>query len=506
MIRHVASQSIDARACPSGNRWLLATTLSMTLLGAAGGYLWGTHAVMQQADEQATELAQRWDPAVSALFSRYALLPRALELLPRIRNIPASASPESANPFLSELARRFELDAVYVIRPSGTTVASSNESFVGENYGFRPYFQNAMNGQISSYVALGSTSRKAGYYVAGPIHKGDRIVGVIAVKMRSSSIGNLLHQLGEDETQRIDWALSDEYGVIFAASRDEWLHRSRHPLSVATLDRLRDERRYLGTQPTILPAPYRSRHEDAEHPLVMRLSDHVGTATAPISGTDWRITFFTSTHDSAPIAMAYAAMGGITALAITLIGVLLVFREIARAQMLRTAVRDPLTDLFTRLYMKEAIPPLVAMHDRHPDQGFTMVMLDIDHFKRINDHHGHLAGDRVLARVGAIIREEVRAGDIPVRYGGEEFAVFLPGEGLMEARRCAERIRQAVENAAIRSGHAVLNVTISAGVAAHRQEESLPALIARTDRELYCAKQSGRNRVCVEGNAEPEPS
>ncbi|MCL7744352.1 diguanylate cyclase [Guyparkeria hydrothermalis] len=361
-----------------------------------------------------------------------------------------------------------------------------------------------MNGQISHYVALGSTSRETGYYVAGPIRQDDQIVGVIAIKIRSSSIGDLLHQLGEDETHGVDWALSDEYGVIFAASRDEWLHRSRHPLSTATLDRLRQERRYPGTQPSVMPAPYRSRHEGADHSLIMRLSDHVGTATAPISGTDWRITFFTSTHGSAPLAMAYAAMGGITALAITLIGVVLVFREMTRAQMLRTAVRDPLTDLFTRLYMKEAIPPLVAMHDRHPDQGFTMVMLDIDHFKRVNDHHGHLAGDRVLAYVGSIIREEVRAGDIPVRYGGEEMAVFLPGEGLTEGRKCAERIRQTVENAAIRAGHSVLSVTLSAGVATHRQGESLSTLIARADRELYCAKQSGRNRVCVEGSTAPE--
>ncbi|MCL7744351.1 hypothetical protein LV476_05215 [Guyparkeria hydrothermalis] len=93
---------------------------------------------MQQADERATDLAQRWDPAVSSFFSRYTLLPRALELLPSVRNIPTSASPESANSFLSTLASRLELDAVYVIGPSGTTAASSNENFVGENTGSVP--------------------------------------------------------------------------------------------------------------------------------------------------------------------------------------------------------------------------------------------------------------------------------------------------------------------------------------------------------------------------------
>ncbi|KTG17675.1 hypothetical protein AUR63_08530 [Guyparkeria sp. XI15] len=459
---------------------------------------------MQQADERAAELAQQWDPAVSAFFSRYTLLPRALELLPRIRNIPTSDTPASANPFLNDLAGRFELDALYVIRPSGTTAASSNESFVGENYAFRPYFQNAMNGQVSTYVALGSTSGKAGYYVAGPIRKDGQIVGVIAIKIRSSSIGELLRQLGEDEAHGVDWALSDEHGVIFAASRDDWLHRSRHPLSAATLAQLRNERRYPNTRPTVMPAAYRSDREDGAHSLFMHLNDHIGMSSAPISGTDWRITFYTSIRNPT-LAWAYAAIGGLIALAIALIGAMFVFREMARSQMLRTAVRDPLTDLFTRLYMKEAIPPLVAMHDRHPDQGFTLVMLDIDHFKRVNDGYGHIAGDRVLAHVGAIIREQIRAGDIPVRYGGEELAVFLPGEGLAEAQQCAERIRQAVEKATIRSGHSVLNVTISGGIAAHRKGESLSALVERADHELYCAKEAGRNRVCAEGMTGQEP-
>ncbi|MFI9652587.1 diguanylate cyclase [Guyparkeria halopsychrophila] len=501
MFRRSTKQSAEAPACPLGNHWLLAMTLSLTLLGAAGGYLWGANAVMQQADEKAAQLARQWSPALSAFFSRHAVLPQALELLPRIQSTPTAASPASANPFLSQLAERFDLDSLYVIRPSGTTVASSTESFIGENYAFRPYFQNAMDGRTTIYAALGSTSSEPGYYVAGPIRADDRIAGVLAIKVRSSSIGELL----PPEADSVDWALSDEHGVIFAASRDEWLLQSRHPLSTTTLERLNEERRYPGIDPAVMPTPYQTRPETDAHPLLMLPANYVGVATTPISGTNWRLTFFTSTRTSATFALIYAALGGIIVLAISLTGVVLALREANRSQMLRTAVRDPLTGLFTRLYMKEAIPPLVAMHVRHPDQGFTMVMLDIDHFKRVNDHHGHLAGDRVLAHIGKIVREQIRAGDIPVRYGGEELAVFLPGEGLEEARQCAERIRQAVEKTEIRAGHSMLSVTISAGVAVHRQEESLSAIIGRADRELYCAKQSGRNRVCIEGTADTRP-
>lgn len=501
MFRRSTMPESEAPSCPLAQHWLLAATLSMTLLGAAGGYLWGANAIMQQADERAAQLAHQWDPTLSAYFSRYTLLPHALELLPRIRRIPNAPFPASANPFLSQLAERFELDALYVIHPSGTTVASSDQSFVGENYSFRPYFQNALSGETTTYVALGSTSGEPGYYVAGPIRENDRITGVLAIKVRSSSIRKLLNQLGRQEAGSVDWALSDEHGVIFAASRDEWLLQSRHPLSASTLDRLQAERRYPALEPTVMPAPYRTRPGTDQHSLLMQPADHVGIATTSIPGTDWRLTFYTSNRTSAAFALAYAAMGGVIALAITLTGVVLALRESNRAQMLRTAIRDPLTGLFTRLYMKEAIPPLVAMHNRHSDQGFTMVMLDIDHFKRVNDRHGHLAGDRVLAHIGNIVREQIRAGDIPVRYGGEELAVFLPGEELEEARQCAERIRQSVENTEIRAGHSMLNITISAGVAAHRQQETLSALIGRADREMYCAKQSGRNRVCTEGTA-----
>lgn len=502
MFRRSAKQNAEAAACPLSNHWLLATTVSLTLLGASLGYLWGAHAVMTQADQRAAELTRKWDPALSAFFSRYALLPHALELLPRIRAIPDDANPQMANPLLEDLANRFDLDALYVIAPSGTTVASSDERFIGENYGFRPYFKNALDGRITTYVALGVTSGAPGYYVAGPIREQDRVAGVLAIKVRSSTISEVLSQIERRETDPVDWALSDEYGVIFAASRQEWLHKSRYPLSELALAQLEGERRYEGIRPSIMPAPYQTRPDTDDHPLLMRPSQHVGVATTPIPGTDWRLTFYTSTDASASLVLAYAALGAIIALAITLTGVVLVLREANRAQMLRTAVRDPLTDLFTRLYMKEAIPPLVAMHDRHPDQGFTMVMLDIDHFKRVNDRYGHLAGDRVLAHIGSIVREQIRAGDIPVRYGGEELIVFLPGEGLEEAQECAERIRQTLEKTEIRAGQSMLSVTISAGVAAHRPGESLPTLIGRADRALYAAKQSGRNRVCIEDSAD----
>jgi diguanylate cyclase (GGDEF)-like protein len=125
-------------------------------------------------------------------------------------------------------------------------------------------------------------------------------------------------------------------------------------------------------------------------------------------------------------------------------------------------------------------------------------MLDIDHFKKINDGFGHLVGDRVIKGVGAAIASAVKKGDVAARYGGEEFAVLLPGASADVAFQVAERVRETVGRASIKrldKKESVGNVTISGGIAIMRSDESLLSFIDRADKALYAAKQGGRNRV-----------
>lgn len=123
-------------------------------------------------------------------------------------------------------------------------------------------------------------------------------------------------------------------------------------------------------------------------------------------------------------------------------------------------------------------------------------MVDIDHFKRVNDRWGHADGDRVLAEVARRIRHEVRAGDLATRYGGEEFLVLLPDTALQAASDVAERIRGAIASEPVALGGGRVVVTASVGVAQLRDGEDNAALVARADTALYRAKQQGRNR-CV---------
>jgi len=160
------------------------------------------------------------------------------------------------------------------------------------------------------------------------------------------------------------------------------------------------------------------------------------------------------------------------------------------------SLTDALTGLFNRRYMEESLKREIARAERH---GGTVgvIMLDVDHFKRLNDEYGHAAGDSVLKELGALLGSRVRSSDIACRYGGEEFALILPDTSLEETYSCAEAIRTAVAGSTTEMPNgAVVRVTVSQGVAAFRQNGAMPAeLLHAADVALYEAKQNGRNRV-----------
>jgi two-component system cell cycle response regulator len=155
---------------------------------------------------------------------------------------------------------------------------------------------------------------------------------------------------------------------------------------------------------------------------------------------------------------------------------------------------DPLTGAGNRRAFDEALTHEVARAKRH-GQALGLMMLDIDHFKRINDAHGHPGGDEVLRAVGAILRSTLREGDVLFRYGGEEFAVLLPYAAAAGASAAAERMIRAIAAKTIRVGAADVQVTASAGVASLAATDDGAKLVGRADAALYEAKNAGRDRV-----------
>jgi diguanylate cyclase (GGDEF)-like protein len=161
----------------------------------------------------------------------------------------------------------------------------------------------------------------------------------------------------------------------------------------------------------------------------------------------------------------------------------------------RLAARDGLTQLYNRRSFDDHLAKARAREERQGGR-FAVLLLDIDHFKKLNDTFGHPAGDAALKHTARVLESHLRQGDEAARYGGEEFAVILPGADAAGAAPLAERVRAAIEGSQVVFEGARLAVTVSVGVAAWPEDgREIEALLAAADRALYSAKQEGRNRV-----------
>lgn len=206
-----------------------------------------------------------------------------------------------------------------------------------------------------------------------------------------------------------------------------------------------------------------------------------------------------------PLKDYYAARNGKIILFACLVAGIILLIMLVQRKIVHSLQRMANTDRLTQVYNRNALYDRLrqeitqAVTHRMP---LSVIIFDLDHFKRVNDTHGHLAGDEVLRKTASIAKGVLRRGDILARFGGEEFVITAPNTGLSGALALAERLRQAVAGAEIRYGDTVIKITVSAGVS------TLPdpgrdgditavrdALLDRADKALYRAKNTGRNRV-----------
>ena len=160
------------------------------------------------------------------------------------------------------------------------------------------------------------------------------------------------------------------------------------------------------------------------------------------------------------------------------------------------ASHDTLTGLANRRSAERKLEADRARAFRLPEP-LSVLMIDLDHFKLVNDRWGHACGDRVLVETANVLKEELRGADLPSRYGGEEFLAILPGSGAVEAMQVAERVREHIARLEVVLARGVTRVTASFGIATLEPGEPTASLIARADGALYRAKGEGRNRCAV---------
>jgi len=156
------------------------------------------------------------------------------------------------------------------------------------------------------------------------------------------------------------------------------------------------------------------------------------------------------------------------------------------------SITDDLTGIYNRRHFYDKLSQEIARADRH-QRPLSLLMFDVDHFKSYNDTHGHLAGNRILERVGRIVSEEIREVDMGFRYGGDEFTLILPETSKENARVVAERIRKAFEKCKFDE------TTLSIGIAQYDVKSDLDILIKHADEAMYKAKNRGGNKIEIYG-------
>ena len=156
---------------------------------------------------------------------------------------------------------------------------------------------------------------------------------------------------------------------------------------------------------------------------------------------------------------------------------------------------DGLTKCYTKIELESFITNYLSAYLRYKDHPFSLLMFDIDWFKKVNDKYGHLAGDFVLAQLSALVKTLLRDSDICGRFGGEEFIAILPQTKVAGALKLANKINKAVQDYDFSFQDTKIDVTISVGVTSVGNDDSLLSLIDRCDNALYDAKKNGRNRV-----------
>lgn len=169
------------------------------------------------------------------------------------------------------------------------------------------------------------------------------------------------------------------------------------------------------------------------------------------------------------------------------------------------SITDHLTGIYNRAFLTDHLDREFANSRRH-GHPFSCLLIDIDHFKAVNDQHGHLVGDLVIRHTAQVLASSIRKGDLLARFGGEEFVVLLTNTAARDGAVMAENLRAAVERAVHRHGGLTLRVTVSVGVADTLYDEAMSEteLLGYADDALYAAKRRGRNRVAIYGEA-PSP-
>jgi diguanylate cyclase (GGDEF)-like protein len=421
------------------------------------------------------------------------------------------AGSPSLLPFLSSAGRREDAfadsllavgvagsgaDAGYIVDKTGAIVGSSTvrrgaPAGIPDSGGM-PDLWHSLGGEPGYYIVLDPVTGGRSYCASYPIYGPDGAIAGVAILKKS------LNEFTRDlRSFNRSFFLVDAAGIILLTDRRESLGRPLWPL-----------------QGTGHAAPPNKSGTLSNTPVLER--EVTDATSANIDGVPryMRRSFDSHGQWSLVLAMpgsrvfASRFLGIVITMLVTFMVLIylylkdrairdhielerrLTLQEVARSLTLRAAT-DPLTGIFNRLKFDEALGEAIARSERY-SMPFSLVLYDVDHFKGINDTHGHQVGDQVLVRLSDLVSSHTRSPDLVARWGGEEFVILTHGLDLAMACRVAERMRIAIQQAPFER---VGTISCSFGVAQYIVGDTAQSLLARADKALYRAKSLGRNRV-----------
>ncbi len=482
-------------------RWLLVASLFVAV-AAWIGYLAGADIRREYLGERAAEYAALHARLIPSELGGYDMLSYASQapvLEDALLDPGSDREVHRAQRFLKKLADDSNSASALLADHRGRIVAANDMEFVGADVSFRPYFRNAMSGKHDTYLALAIYSDELGYFVSQPLtDETGKVIGALVIK-RALARDDYFDR---DSDERFLSFLTDRHGVIILSDVPEWNFTAFRPLSDAQRREIDQHRQYENQ--ALPPLDWRVVETISPRQAVARfpIPDDDETTrefllhSEPIPKLGWKLHILADLSDVPKNALVYAlGSGGLAAFA-ALLGVGFIQREKYRRSLMQQAVRDPLTGLYTRLFMHEHLHHIFGAQDRGEIRNLSLILLDLDRFKPINDTFGHNAGDLVLKQVAEILTNNKRQSDVVVRYGGEEFAVFCTETDANGARILAERIRREIGSTRFQVNGESVSVTMSAGVAGRTKGESLDKLVDTADSRLYEAKRNGRDRGC----------
>ena len=298
--------------------------------------LWAYHDALEELIDTGGERLTLYSGTLQEALSRYAYLPYVLSRNPAVRGLLSNTADQTrVNRYLEDLNREAGSQALYVMDAAGTTLASSNWrdplSYVGQNYGFRPYFLDALKGRQGTFFAIGVTTGEPGYFMSHPVRADGRVVGVTVVKVDLAPLQDGWYQGGETVL------VSDANGVLFLSSRPDWRYRTLDPLTEAQRRRIRAGRQY-GDRP-LNRLPFAAQEQLAAAQQVIRYADApyvmISRALKPL---DWKLHYLVPLSPVRERWQTVAAIG--TVLSLLMLSLGLYARERRQKKISRRKARE----------------------------------------------------------------------------------------------------------------------------------------------------------------------